>query len=295
MRLLFCIAASAVVFSLLAPGPARAHSARGPYGAESVDLVARLAVEGEPPPLPAGVTELQFGEFFRDARGAPRPRVHGASQVPRRPPGSHRGLRGGERRAFPGTIHPLPVPHHAGHGSRRARGRPATGACLCWHCRRHTPRSISHRCRCRSWSRGHCALAPSRRPIRASPGCASRWIRPTRDSGPVSHTQASRRIPAITSMHERRTRDEERIAAQRGHRAGHRGVIAAIVPAQAAPRVTRLTPPSELFSSGRADPIIARFLPGQRFDLQATVQPDAGQVILRYGSSMSTASVSPTA
>ena len=56
----------------------------------------------------------------------------------------------------------------------------------------------------------------------------------------------------------------------------------AIVPAQAAPRVTRLTPPSELFSSGRADPIIARFLPGQRFDLQATVQPDAGQVILRY-------------
>jgi len=58
--------------------------------------------------------------------------------------------------------------------------------------------------------------------------------------------------------------------------------VAAIVPAQAAPRVTRLTPPSELFSSGRADPIIARFLPGQRFDLQATVQPDAGQVILRY-------------
>ena len=69
MRLLFCIAASAVVFSLLAPVPARAHSARGPYGAESVDLVARLAVEGEPPPLPAGVAELQFGEFFRMPAG----------------------------------------------------------------------------------------------------------------------------------------------------------------------------------------------------------------------------------
>ena len=49
--------------------------------------------------------------------------------------------------------------------------------------------------------------------------------------------------------------------------------------AHAAPTVSRLTPPSELFSSGRADPVIARFLPGQRFDLQATVKPDAGQKI----------------
>lgn len=45
--------------------------------------------------------------------------------------------------------------------------------------------------------------------------------------------------------------------------------------AQAAPTVTRLTPPSELFSSGQAAPVIARFLPGQRFDLQATLRPDA--------------------
>ena len=44
--------------------------------------------------------------------------------------------------------------------------------------------------------------------------------------------------------------------------------------AQAAPTVTRLTPPSELFSSGQAGPVIARFLPGQRFDLQATLRPD---------------------
>ena len=43
---------------------------------------------------------------------------------------------------------------------------------------------------------------------------------------------------------------------------------------QAAPTVTRLSPPSELFSSGQAAPIIARFLPGQRFDLQATLRPD---------------------
>jgi alkaline phosphatase len=49
--------------------------------------------------------------------------------------------------------------------------------------------------------------------------------------------------------------------------------------AEAAPAVSRLTPPSELFASGNAQPIVARFLPGQRFDLQATVRPDAGQRI----------------
>lgn len=45
--------------------------------------------------------------------------------------------------------------------------------------------------------------------------------------------------------------------------------------ALAAPQVTRLTPPSELFTSGNAAPVIARFLPDQRFDLQATIVPDA--------------------
>ena len=44
--------------------------------------------------------------------------------------------------------------------------------------------------------------------------------------------------------------------------------------ATAAPTVSRLTPPSELFSSQQAAPIIARFLPGQRFDMQATLRPD---------------------
>ena len=51
--------------------------------------------------------------------------------------------------------------------------------------------------------------------------------------------------------------------------------------AQAAPTVTRLTPPSELFASGQSAPVIARFLPGQRFDLQATIRPDAGQRIVK--------------
>src|SRR5437667_1054849 len=69
----------------------------------------------------------------------------------------------------------------------------------------------------------------------------------------------------------------------------HRGISALVFAsaamsslqlAQAAPKVTRLTPPSALFSAGDPNPpIIARFLPGQRFDLQATISPDAGQTI----------------
>lgn len=43
------------------------------------------------------------------------------------------------------------------------------------------------------------------------------------------------------------------------------------------PTITRLTPPSALFTFGADDPpIIARFLPGQRFDFDCTVTPDAG-------------------
>lgn len=52
--------------------------------------------------------------------------------------------------------------------------------------------------------------------------------------------------------------------------------------AGAAPTVSRLTPPSELFSSGEAYPIISRFLAGQKFDMQATVQPDAGTTITGF-------------
>jgi alkaline phosphatase len=60
------------------------------------------------------------------------------------------------------------------------------------------------------------------------------------------------------------------------------GALAVLVPpAQSAPVVSRLTPPSALFSLNDASPpIISRFLPGQRFDLQATVRPDAGQSIV---------------
>jgi alkaline phosphatase len=50
--------------------------------------------------------------------------------------------------------------------------------------------------------------------------------------------------------------------------------------ADAVPVISRLNPPSALYSFGDPNPpIIARFLPGQRFDLQVTVRPDAGQTI----------------
>jgi len=49
-----------------------------------------------------------------------------------------------------------------------------------------------------------------------------------------------------------------------------------------AARISRLTPPSELFASGEESPVIARFLPGQRFDLQMTVEPDPGRTIVSF-------------
>ena len=53
----------------------------------------------------------------------------------------------------------------------------------------------------------------------------------------------------------------------------------------AAPTVSRLTPPSERFATGINDPtapMIARFLPGQKFDLQATIRPDTGATITAF-------------
>ena len=57
---------------------------------------------------------------------------------------------------------------------------------------------------------------------------------------------------------------------------------AGLAPVLAAPAVSRLTPPSSLFSFGDPNPpVISRFIANQRFDLQATVRPDAGQTIVR--------------
>ncbi|HEU5081402.1 MAG TPA: alkaline phosphatase [Opitutaceae bacterium] len=68
------------------------------------------------------------------------------------------------------------------------------------------------------------------------------------------------------------------------HHKTHLGLLAGALLAagfaNAAPVVSRLTPPSLLFSAGVNDaPYISRFLTGQRFDLQATVRPDEGQTI----------------
>jgi len=57
-------------------------------------------------------------------------------------------------------------------------------------------------------------------------------------------------------------------------------LAAAFSAVSAAPIVSRLTPPSDLFSfNDPSPPYISRFLPGQRFDLQATISPDAAQNI----------------
>ena len=57
-------------------------------------------------------------------------------------------------------------------------------------------------------------------------------------------------------------------------------VLAGALSATAAPSISRLTPPSALFSFGDPNPpVIARFLPGQKFDLQATVRPESGKTI----------------
>jgi alkaline phosphatase len=60
------------------------------------------------------------------------------------------------------------------------------------------------------------------------------------------------------------------------------GLAASMVgTANAAPTISRLTPPSALFTySDPTPPFISRFLTGQRFDLEATVRPDAGQTIV---------------
>jgi alkaline phosphatase len=57
-------------------------------------------------------------------------------------------------------------------------------------------------------------------------------------------------------------------------------VAASFSAVSAAPIVSRLTPPSGLFSFQDPNPpYISRFVPGQRFDLQATISPDATQNI----------------
>jgi len=58
--------------------------------------------------------------------------------------------------------------------------------------------------------------------------------------------------------------------------------LACASPSTIAATISRLVPPSELFASGHDAPVVARFLPGQLFDLQATVQPDPGQTITNF-------------
>ena len=59
----------------------------------------------------------------------------------------------------------------------------------------------------------------------------------------------------------------------------------------AAPTVSRLTPPSNPLSADATT--LSRFLPGQRFDLQATVRPDPGTTITSFHFSVDGAPLSP--
>ncbi len=73
-------------------------------------------------------------------------------------------------------------------------------------------------------------------------------------------------------------------------------VLLAGTSAQAASTISRLTPPSALFTFGDANPpVIARFLPGQRFDLQATVQPDSGLSVTSVAWKVDGSTVTPAA
>jgi alkaline phosphatase len=73
-------------------------------------------------------------------------------------------------------------------------------------------------------------------------------------------------------------------------------LAAGINSANAAPVISRLTPPSQLFATNGAEsaPLIARFIPGQRFDLQATVRPDEGQTITKVEWSIDGKPYTPT-
>jgi len=64
-------------------------------------------------------------------------------------------------------------------------------------------------------------------------------------------------------------------------------------PSYAAPVISRLTPPSNPLVVGAAT--LARFLPGQRFDLQATVAPDAGANIVSFSFAVDGMTLNPRA
>jgi alkaline phosphatase len=80
------------------------------------------------------------------------------------------------------------------------------------------------------------------------------------------------------------------------------GIIATGAESANALTISRLTPPSQLFATNgvTASPMISRFIQGQRFDLQATVRPDAGQTITQVeffvdGVSVGLANAAPAA
>ena len=73
------------------------------------------------------------------------------------------------------------------------------------------------------------------------------------------------------------------------------GLTASVDAADPSAAITRLTPPSALFTfKDPGAPYIARFLPGQRFDLQCTVQPVAGVTVTSVAFKVDNATVTGT-
>ncbi len=84
------------------------------------------------------------------------------------------------------------------------------------------------------------------------------------------------------------------------HAALAAAMLGASLSASAAPTISRLTPPSELFSLGvqaPGTPVTSRFLAGQRFDIQATVRPSAGNTVTQvefFVDGVSLGAITPT-
>lgn len=93
-------------------------------------------------------------------------------------------------------------------------------------------------------------------------------------------------VAQIRANHQTRSRLDRSLAgvefAGRGAARVLTGLVLSAAALLATPSIIRLTPPSALFSFGDPNPpIIARFLPGQRFDLQTTARADPGQSITK--------------
>src|SRR5262244_273368 len=92
-------------------------------------------------------------------------------------------------------------------------------------------------------------------------------------------TRAARAAAARSHDHQSAIAEEVMLHSSRFRLCLTIGALSLPCVGNAAPIISRLTPPSELFASGNPQPMVSRFVAGQRFDLQATVRPEADSAI----------------